>query len=67
MSVECRLLFFASKNAQRMVMTVLKKKWHFAADNFFQSNSIIVLFVLIVVSMEINNRHFFWSKLCIYF
>jgi len=28
------------------------------------SNSVLVLFVLVVVSIEINRKHYFWSVLC---
>jgi len=30
---------------------------------FSLSNSVIVLFVAVVVSMEINRKHYFWSGL----
>jgi len=36
-----------------------------AVDTFNLSNSVIVLSVSGVASMEINRRHFFWSNLCI--
>jgi len=49
-SAACRLLIIAGENAQLMVVTILK-------------NSIIVLFVSVVVSMEINRRHYFHGSL----
>ena len=49
-------------NAQLMVVTMLKIvlcSWEFSL-----SNSVLVLFVSIVVSMEINRRHYCRSNLC---
>jgi len=37
-------------------------RWEFAL-----SNSVIVLFVAVVVSMEVNERHYIWSELHVYF
>ena len=36
------------------------------SEEYALSNSVIVLFVSIVVSMEINRRHYFWSGLRTY-
>jgi len=38
------------------------EKQHFIAE-FALSNSVIVLIVSVVVSMEINRMHYFWSNL----
>ena len=56
--------------------TVLVHLWHkytvvdgyvekscFAAENLLYK---IVLFVFVVVTIEINRRHYFWSDLCIF-
>ena len=45
-----------------MVMTVEKEC--FAVGNLLYQNSFIALFVSVVVSKEINRRHYFWSNLC---
>ena len=36
----------------------------FCSWEFPLSNSVTVLFVSVVVSMEINRRHYFWNDLC---
>ena len=36
----------------------------FCSWEFALSNSVIVLFVAVAVSMEINRKHYFWSDLC---
>ena len=59
MSTMCRLLFTSSKNAQQMVVMMFCS-WEFAL-----SNNVIVLVATVVVSMEINRRHYFWSNPCI--
>jgi len=61
-SVACRLLFIAGKNAQLMVVTMLKIV--FCSWEVALSNSALVLFVAIVVSMETNRKHYFRSDLC---
>ena len=38
----------------------------FYSWEFAQSNSVIVDFISVVVSMEINGRHYFWSDLYVY-
>ena len=35
----------------------------FVVENLFLRSSVIVIFVLVVASMEINRRHYFWSNL----
>ena len=54
MSTACRHLFISGEIAQLIVVTMLNNS---VADNFALSNSVIVLFVSVVVSMEINKRH----------
>jgi len=44
----------------------LRCKIVFCSWNFVLSNSAIVLFVSVAVSMEINRRHYFWSVLCVH-
>ena len=41
------------------------KKIVFCSWESALSNSVIVLFVSVVVSVEICRRHYFWSNLCI--
>ena len=60
-SAACRLLFITTENAHLMVVTVLKIV--FCILEFALSNSVTVLFVSGVVSMEINRRHYFWRDL----
>ena len=55
-----RLLFIAGKNTELMVVTVLKNS--ILELRTAQSNSVIVLLVVVVVSMEINRRRHFWSS-----
>ena len=55
------LLFIAGKNAQLMVVTVLKK--NVCSWEFVLQNSVTVLFVSVVVSMEIKQTHYFQSGL----
>ena len=43
----------------------LRCKTVFCSWEFVLSNSVIVLFASVVVSMEINTRHYFWRNLCI--
>ena len=57
MSATCRLIFISGKNAHLMVMAVFCN-WEFAL-----SNSAIVLFVSVVLSMEINRIHCFQNYL----
>ena len=62
MSRAHRLLFStAGKNAQLMMVTI--EKQCFVAANLSLSNSVIVLFVFVAVSLEINRRHYFQSNL----
>ena len=61
-SAACRLLFITSKNTELMVVTMWAKK-AFCSWEFAQPNSILVLLVSFVVSMEINRRHYFWNNL----
>ena len=55
LSMACRLLLTTGENAQLMFVTMVCI-WEFSL-----SNSVIVLFVSVVLSMEINKRHYFWS------
>jgi len=57
---ECgmQLLFMAGENAQLIVVTIA-----FSSSEFALSNNVIVLFVAIVVSVEINRRHYSQSDL----
>jgi len=55
-SAACRLLFITGENVQLMVVTV--EKPCFVA----LSKSVIMLFVSVVISMEINRRHYFDNK-----
>jgi len=55
------LLFIVGKNAQLMVVTVLKK--NVCSWEFVLQNSVTVLFVSVVVSMEIKQTHYFQSGL----
>ena len=47
-------------NAQLMVVTMLKNKC-FVPENL--SNNVIVLFVSVVNSIDINGKHYLWSDL----
>ena len=59
MSTPCRLLFIADENSWWWLYSkIVVCTWEFAL-----SNSVIVLFVSIVVSMEINRRHHFQGDL----
>jgi len=49
-----------------MVLTMSKNNVFFSWE-FALSKGVIVLFVSVVVSMEINRRHCFWSDLTIAF
>jgi len=53
-----RLLLTAGEKTQLTMVTV--EKPCFVAENL--PNSVIVLFVFVVVSMEINRRHYFQSN-----
>ena len=55
-----RLCFIACRNAQLMVLCW---KIVFCSWEFTLSNSVIVPFASVIVSMEIKRRHFFWSCL----
>ena len=61
MSTACRHLFNSGEIAQLIVVTMLNNS---VADNFALSNSVIVLFVSVVVSMEVNRMHYFQNNLC---
>ena len=61
-SVACRLVFIAGENAE-LIGGGYAEKIVFCSQEFALPNSIAVLFVSVVVSMEINRRHSFWSKL----
>ena len=56
--VVCRLLFMAGENRWWWLCW----KGVFCSWEFALSNSVIVLFVSIVVSMEINKRRYFWNN-----
>jgi len=62
-SAAWRLLFINGEKAELMLVNMLKIKvvcgWEFAL-----SNSVIVLFVSVGISMEIKRRHYFQSDLC---
>lgn len=53
-STACRLFFIASENTQLVVVTVLKQCF---ADENFLYQSVVVLFVAVIVSTEIKRRH----------
>jgi len=38
-----------------------------AANLLYQTVFVIMLFLYVVVSIEINRRYYIWSNLCIYF
>ena len=61
MSMACKLLFTTGENAYLMVMAMLKNS--LLSQEFALSNTVIVLFVSVAVSMEIDRRHYFWSDL----
>ena len=50
----------AGKNTFQMLLTSEKQSF---VNSFFFSISVIVLFEAVIVSIEINNWHYFWSKL----
>ena len=54
-------LFIAGENEEPIVVVLKLYQMVFAV-----SNGIIVLFVAVVISTEINRRHCFWSDLCLY-
>jgi len=58
--ITCRFLFLAGKNS-------LCWKIEFCSWEFVLSNSVMVLFVSDVLSIEINRRHYFQCNLCRYF
>ena len=60
-STACRLLFMAGENAELMMVTVEKLVLY--SREFSLLNSVIVLFESVVVSVEINRRHYFQSNL----
>jgi len=60
LSMAWRLLFIAGENAQPVMVTMLIKP---CSLEFALSNSVTVLFISVVVSMEINRRHYCWSNL----
>ena len=57
----CRLLFIADKNAQLMVMTILKNNILSLAENLLYQ--MVLYSFSVVVSMAINRRHWFQSDL----
>ena len=63
-STTCKLFFITSKKCIIKGGDYIEKIF-FCSWEFALSRSVIVLFV--VVSMEINRRHYFWSNLCIYY
>ena len=60
-STACWLLFIAGEIASLMVVTILRNSVELR--EFALSNSVIVLFVSVVVSREINRKCFFQSTL----
>jgi len=62
MNASCRHLFISGKNVQLMVVTTWKKRL-FCCWGFSLWNGVILIFVSVVVSMEINRRHDFQSNL----
>ena len=42
------------------------EKQCFVAEDFALSNSVVMLFVSVVVSMKINSKYYFWSNLHTY-
>ena len=67
MSTKCRLLSIAGENTQLMVVIVLKKQCFVAEKTFSIKNSVTMFFVFVVVSTEINKRHYTWSSLCTFY
>jgi len=61
-SVACRLLFSASENAQLMVWWPCWKTMLYGWE-FTLSNSGVLLFVSVIVSMEIHRRHYIQGNL----
>jgi len=68
--MDCRLLFITGENALLMVVNAMKNVFcfvlFFCGWEFDLSNNVIEIFLSVVVSMEMNVRHYFWSNLCIY-
>lgn len=58
MSSACRFLSIAGKNIELMVVTMLKK--YSVAENVLQTT---VLLVSVVISKEVNRRHYFQTNL----
>jgi len=67
MQIFTRLLFIAGEYTQLIVVPVLKKKKKSVLKPKNFTISVIMLFVSVVVPMEINRKHYFWSELCILF
>ena len=61
-SVACRLVFIAGENAE-LIGGRYAEKIVFCSQEFALLNSVMVLFVLLVVSMEIIWRHYFQCNL----
>jgi len=62
-SMACRLIFIPAENAELAVVTAGKQQ---IPSYKTLSNSVIVLFVAVVVSMDINRRYYFQSNLYIF-
>lgn len=66
-SIICRFLSISYENTQLNYVDNVEKQC-FIADNFVlsyrQNKRAIVPFVSVVVSVDKNRRHYFWSKLC---
>jgi len=68
MRVTCRLLFITGKNAQLMVVTVLKKCS--VGENLLYQALLLCLIdtttvFVVVISMDENRKHYIWSALYI--
>ena len=53
----------AGANAELVVVTVAATK-HWFSTLLYHAQAATVTVLLLVVSVEINRRHYFWSNLC---
>ena len=63
MSKVCRPVFITGESAQLMVVPVFKKKKIYIYIYCFVIENLSSSVVVVVVSMEINRRHYFQSNL----
>jgi len=61
MRATCKFLLIADENTQLTAVTILKTV--FCSWEFALLNGVLVVFVLIIFSMIINRRHYFWFDL----